>query len=152
MSVKIHELPGDPGKKQDRMRIGRGEGSGKGKTSGKGHKGAQARSGATKGGGFEGGQTPLIRRIPKFGFTNTSFREPRAEITLRQLENKFEDGATVDPESLRQARLIKKSVRRVKVIGGGALKKKLTVKCHGFSAGAKAAIEAAGGACEVLGS
>lgn len=152
MSVKIHDLPGDPGRKQGRKRIGRGEGSGTGKTAGKGHKGAQARAGSAKGGGFEGGQTPLIRRIPKFGFKNTSFREPRAEVTLRQLESKFEAGATVDPESLHKARLIKKSVRRVKVIASGTLNKKLTVKCHGFSAGAKAAIEAAGGTCEVLGS
>jgi large subunit ribosomal protein L15 len=152
MSVKIHELPGDPGKTQKKTRVGRGEGSGQGKTAGKGHKGAQARSGRAKGGAFEGGQTPLVRRIPKFGFKNTSFREPRAEVTLRQLEAKFEAGSTIDPEVLHKAGLIRKSIKRIKIIGGGTLNKKLTVKSHGFSAGAKAAIEAAGGACEVLAS
>lgn len=150
MSVKIHDLPGDPGKTQKKTRVGRGEGSGQGKTAGKGHKGVQARSGRAKGGAFEGGQTPLVRRIPKFGFKNTAFREPRAEVTLRQLEAKFEAGATVDPEVLHKAGLIRKSVTRIKVIGGGTLSKKLTVKSHGFSAGAKAAIESAGGTCEVL--
>jgi large subunit ribosomal protein L15 len=82
MSIKIHELPGDRGKKQKKTRVGRGEGSGQGKTAGKGHKGQQARSGRAKGGTFEGGQTPLVRRVPKFGFKNTAFREPRAEVTL----------------------------------------------------------------------
>lgn len=152
MSIKIHELPRDPGKKQKKSRVGRGEGSGHGKTSGKGHKGQQARSGRAKGGTFEGGQTPLVRRIPKFGFKNTAFRIPRGEVTTRQLESHFEAGAVVDPASLHQAGLIKKSVERVKVIVGGPLNKKLTVKCHGFSAGAKSAIEAAGGTCEVLAS
>ncbi len=152
MSIKIHELPGDPGKTQKKTRIGRGEGSGQGKTAGKGHKGAQARAGAAKGGAFEGGQTPLVRRIPKFGFKNTSFREPRAEVTLRQLEQKFEAGSTVDPEVLHKSGLVQKRVTRIKVIGSGTLSKKLTVRSHGFSAGAKAAIEAAGGTCEVLGS
>jgi large subunit ribosomal protein L15 len=152
MSIKIHELPGDRGKKQKKTRVGRGEGSGQGKTAGKGHKGQQARSGRAKGGTFEGGQTPLVRRVPKFGFKNTAFREPRAEVTLGQLEREFESGATVDPAALHAAGLVKKSVTRIKVIASGTLKKKLTVKCHGFSAGAKAAIEAAGGACEVLGS
>lgn len=152
MSVKIHELPGDPGKKQKKTRVGRGEGSGMGKTAGKGHKGVQARSGRAKGGAFEGGQTPLVRRLPKYGFKNTAFRTPRAEITLRQLEQKFETGATVDPAALHQAGLVSKNIERIKVIATGTLSKKLTVKCHGFSAGAKAAIEAAGGACEVLAS
>jgi large subunit ribosomal protein L15 len=152
MSIKIHELPGDRGKKQKKTRVGRGEGSGQGKTAGKGHKGQQARSGRAKGGAFEGGQTPLVRRIPKYGFKNTAFREPRAEVTLRQLDGKFEAGATVDPEALHAAGLVKKSVTRIKVIASGTLGKSLTVKCHGFSAGARAAIEAAGGTCEVLGS
>lgn len=152
MSVKIHDLPRDPGKKQKKTRVGRGEGSGQGKTAGKGHKGVQARSGRAKGGAFEGGQTPLVRRVPKFGFKNTAFRAPRAEVTLRQLDQKFDAGATVDPAALHQAGLVGKNIERIKVIATGTLNKKLTVKCHGFSAGAKAAIEAAGGACEVLAS
>lgn len=152
MSIKIHDLPRDPGKIQKKTRVGRGEGSGQGKTAGKGHKGVQARSGRAKGGAFEGGQTPLVRRVPKFGFKNTAFREQRAEVTLRQLEERFESGASVDPESLHAAGLVRKGDRRIKVIGSGTLGKKLSVKCHGFSAGAKSAIEAAGGTCEILAS
>jgi large subunit ribosomal protein L15 len=149
MSIKIHGLPADRGKRQKRKRVGRGESSGWGRTSGKGNKGAQARSGRAKGKGFEGGQTPLIRRVPKYGFSHEAFRAVRAEVTLGKL-NKFESGATVDPEALHGAGLIAKGVERVKVIATGELERKLTVKAHGFSKGARAAIEAKGGACEVL--
>lgn len=150
MGMKMHELPAESGKKRGRRRIGRGESSGWGKTAGKGHKGAQCRSGSAKRKGFEGGQTPLIRRVPKFGFSNVTFRVPRAAITLRDL-NRFDDGATVDIDTLRQAGLVKKSVVRVKVIATGELEKKLTVKVSAFSEGARTAIEAKKGKCEVLG-
>jgi large subunit ribosomal protein L15 len=147
---KLHDLPGDPGKKQQRKRVGRGEGSGQGGTSGKGHKGKDARSGAGKGAGFEGGQMPLIRRIPKFGFSNDNFRDKRAAVTLGQLENKFEAGAVVDLEALRKARLIALQTEYVKIIATGALTKKLIVHAHGYSAQARVAIEAAGGQCETV--
>lgn len=147
MSLKLHELPADKGKRQNARRVGRGEGSGHGKTCARGHKGAQSRSGGAKGGAFEGGQTPLVRRVPKFGFTNLSFRALRAEITLGQLE-RFEDGAVVDPKALHAAGLIPKGAERIKVIATGNLTKRLTVKAHGFSKGARAAIEDRGGACE----
>jgi len=149
MGLKLHELPGDPGKKQKRKRLGRGEGSGLGKTAGKGHKGAQSRAGAAKGGTFEGGQTPLLRRIPKYGFSNVRFRTPRAEITLRQLD-RFEEGATVDLDALKLAGVARKGDEEAKVIATGTLNKKLTVRCNGFSKGAKAAIEAAGGTAEIV--
>lgn len=149
MSVKIHELPADPGKKQKRRRVGRGEGSGQGKTCGRGHKGAQSRAGASRSAAFEGGQTPLVRRVPKYGFSNVSHRIPRAEITLEKLE-RFEAGSVVDPEALHSARMIALKVKRVKVIATGKLTKSLTVKAHGFTKGARAAIEAAGGTCEIL--
>lgn len=149
MTLKLHELPADPGKTQKKKRVGRGEGSGRGKTAGKGHKGRQARSGHSKGAGFEGGQMPLIRRLPKFGFSNEKFRVKRDEVSLREL-NQFEDGAVVDFAAMHQARLISKQAGYVKVLATGELTKKLTVKAHGFSARAKQAIEAAGGQCETL--
>ena len=139
MTLKLHELPADRGALQRKQRIGRGEGSGWGKTAGKGHKGAKSRSGGSKGGAFEGGQTPLVRRVPKFGFSNVPFRVRRAAITLRNL-NEFDEGATVDP----------KSVREVKVIATGELTRSLNVRLNRFSAGARAAIEAKGGTCETV--
>ena len=149
---KIHEIPADPGATQKRKRIGRGEGSGQGKTAGKGHKGMQARSGGGgKGPHFEGGQMPLIRRLPKLGFSNAKFRLKRAEIGLSDL-NRFEDGAVVDPGVLNAMRLIPKQTEYVKILANGELTRKLTVRAHGFSAGARQAIEAAGGQCEVIGS
>jgi len=147
--LKLHELPGDPGKTQRKRRVGRGEGSGWGKTAGKGNKGLHARSGGSIKPGFEGGQMPLIRRLPKFGFSNVRFREKRAELTLADL-NKFDDGATVDFEALRQRRLIPKQAQYIKVIATGKLEKKLSVRLNGFSAGARQAIEAAGGNCETV--
>jgi large subunit ribosomal protein L15 len=147
--LKQHELPGDPGAQQKKKRVGRGEGSGLGKTSGYGHKGEKARSGRAKGKGFEGGQVPLMRRLPKFGFTNHSFQKKKGEVTIEQL-NQFESGATVDAAVLLGARLISKQITSYKVIGNGELSKKLTVKAHGFSAGARATIEGAGGTCETI--
>ena len=147
--IKLHELPADPGKQQKRKRVGRGEGSGHGKTSGHGHKGRQARSGHSKGAGFEGGQMPMIRRLPKFGFNNDRFRVKRGEVTLAQL-NKFEDGSVVDFVAVCKAGFVSHQSRMVKVIATGELNKKLTVKLNGFSAQAKAAIEAAGGTCETV--
>ena len=139
-----------PEKKQKTKRLGRGEGSGQGKTSGKGHKGKQARSGSGKGAYFEGGQMPMIRRLPKFGFSNERNKIAKAAVTLEHLESKFEDGATVDFDALAGLRLISKNSEYVKVIATGTLSKKLTVKLHGFSAKAKEAIEAAGGSCETV--
>lgn len=149
MSLKIHELPGDPGAIKKRKRIGRGEGSGWGKTSGKGHKGAQARAGASKRGVFEGGQTPLTRRLPKFGFSNVTFRTPREALRLDKL-NRFDDGAVVDIKAVYEAGLIKKKTRKVKVIATGELQRKLDVKLQGFSEAARKAIEAKGGTCEIV--
>jgi len=147
--LKLHELIADPGKTQKKKRVGRGEGSGWGKTSGQGHKGKQARSGSGKGSSFEGGQMPMIRRLPKFGFSNARFRVARGEVTLTHL-NKFEDGTTVDFAALRQKGLIPKQVDYVKVLATGALTRKLTVKLNGFSAKAREAIEGAGGSCETV--
>jgi large subunit ribosomal protein L15 len=147
--LKLHELPGDPGKKQKTKRLGRGEGSGQGKTSGKGHKGKQARSGSGKGAYFEGGQMPLIRRLPKFGFSRDRFAIKKGEVSLREL-NKFDDGATVDFAALVLKGFISKNTEYVKVLATGELTKKLTVKLHGFSAKAKQAIEAVGGSCETV--
>ncbi|MEQ8822236.1 MAG: 50S ribosomal protein L15 [Sumerlaeia bacterium] len=146
--MKIHTLPGDPGRQQKRKRVGRGEGSGQGKTAGKGHKGKQARSGAGKGMYFEGGQIPLIRRLPKFGFSNPN-RVAFEVVNLSSLDKCFDDGATVDVEALRKARLVN-SKAPVKVLANGDLTKKLTVKVHAFSGSAKSKIEAAGGSTEVL--
>lgn len=149
MNLKLHEIPGDPGMKQKKQRVGRGEGSGWGRCSGKGDKGQQSRSGGGKGPAFEGGQMPLIRRIPKFGFSTKPWRLLRAEVTLEFL-NKFDEGTTVDVESLREGRYIPKKTQYVKVLATGQLTKKLNVKLNGFSAKAREAIEAAGGTCETV--
>lgn len=147
--LKLHELPGDPGKKQKTKRLGRGESSGQGKTSGKGHKGKQARSGSGKGAYFEGGQMPMIRRLPKFGFSNVRFAKQKEAVTLEHL-NKFDEGALVDFDALVGKHFISKNTDYVKVLATGKLAKKLTVRLHGFSAKAKEAIEAAGGSCETV--
>ncbi len=146
--MKLHEMKYNDGAREDRKRLGRGQGSGQGKTAGKGHKGQNSRSGGGVAIGFEGGQTPLYKRIPKRGFTNFARRE-YAVVNLEQL-NKFEDGVTVTPELLKQSGLLKKSLDGVKVLGNGKLEKKLTVKCHKVSQSAKEAIEKAGGSVEVL--
>ena len=145
--MKIHELVPAAGSTRDVKRIGRGHGSGNGKTAGKGHKGQKARSGTGMRPGFEGGQMPLQRRIPKRGFNNI-FASKYSVINLSSL-NKFDDGAVVDAAALIEKGIIKKEYDGVKVLANGNLTKKLTVKAAAFSASAKEKIEAAGGKVEV---
>lgn len=147
--MKLHELSPAAGSKKDVKRIGRGAGSGQGKTAGKGHKGAKARSGYSRQAGFEGGQMPLQGRVPKRGFNNI-FRTEYAVVNLSALEERFENGAVVDTESLKACGLVKKELDGVKVLGKGELTKALTVKVAAVSESAKAKIEAAGGKAEVL--
>ena len=146
--MKLHELHPAEGSTSAQKRLGRGSGSGLGKTSGKGHKGAKARSGGGKRPGFEGGQMPLYRRVPKRGFNNV-FRTEYAEVNLERLEA-FEDGAGVDAAALLEKRIIRKELDGVKILGGGELTKKLTVKAAKFTASAKEKIEAVGGKAEVI--
>jgi large subunit ribosomal protein L15 len=146
--MKLHELQPAPGSRKERNRVGRGIGSGKGKTSGRGQKGQNARSGGGVRLGFEGGQTPLFRRLPKRGFTNIN-RKEYAIVNLDKL-NRFEDGTEVTPELLLETGVISKLKSGVKILGKGQIEKKLTVKAHKFSASAKEAIEAAGGKTEVI--
>lgn len=145
--MKLHELPAVPGANKDCYRKGRGAGSGNGKTAGKGHKGQNARSGGGVRPGFEGGQMPLQRRVPKRGFVNI-FATKYAAINVSDL-NKFEDGAVVDGQALIAAGLLKKTLDGVKILGNGELTKKLTVNAAAFSASAKQKIEQAGGTAEV---
>ncbi len=147
--MKLHELSPAEGSKKAVKRIGRGAGSGQGKTAGKGNKGAKARSGYSRQAGFEGGQMPLQRRLPKRGFNNI-FRTEYAVVNLSSLEERFENGAVVDAESLKACGLIKKELDGVKVLGKGEITKALTVKVAAISESAKAKIEAAGGKAEVL--
>ncbi len=146
--MKLHELTHTDGARTERKRIGRGPGSGTGKTAGKGHKGQNARSGGGVRLGFEGGQTPLFRRLPKRGFKNIN----RKEYTIVNLDtlNKFEDGSEISLEILLDAGLVKKGNDGLKVLGQGTLDKKLVVKATKFSKSAQEAIEKAGGKVEVL--
>ena len=146
--MKLHELHPAEGSTASQKRLGRGAGSGLGKTSGKGHKGAKARSGGGKRPGFEGGQMPLYRRVPKRGFTNI-FGTEYATVNVERLEA-FENGATVDAQALLEKKIIRKELDGVKILGGGELTKKLTVKAAKFSGSAKEKIEAAGGKAEVI--
>ena len=147
--MKLHELHPAEGSVKNRKRIGRGPGSGTGKTSGKGHKGQNARSGGGVRPGFEGGQIPLFRRLPKRGFSNHMFKTEYAVINLSDL-NRFNDGDVVTPELLREMGIIKKQLSGVKVLGNGTLEKKVTVKAHKFSESAKTKIENSGGKVEVI--
>ena len=147
--MKLHELKPNEKAFKVRKRVGRGPGSGLGKTSGKGHKGQNARSGGGVRPGFEGGQTPLFRRLPKRGFSNAKFKTVYAIINLSDL-NKFENGATVTPEILKEMGILKKQLDGVKVLGYGKLDKKLTVKAQKFSISAVKAIEELGGKAEVM--
>ena len=147
--MKLHELSPAPGSTSERKRIGRGPASGQGKTAGKGHKGQKARAGRGMRAGFEGGQMPLQRRIPKRGFVNI-FAKEIAIVNLSAIDEKFEDGAVVDVEALIASGLVKKALDGVKVLGNGEISKKLTVKANAFSESAKAKIEAAGGKAEVI--
>ncbi len=146
--MKLNEMKPNAGARFVSKRIGRGQGSGTGKTSGKGQKGQNSRSGGGVAIGFEGGQTPFFKRMPKRGFTNYT-RKEYACVNVEQL-NKFEDGVTVDYESLKAAGLVKKRLDGVKILGNGKLEKKLTVKAEKFSKTALKAIEEAGGKAEVL--
>ncbi len=147
--MKLHELSPAAGSTKERKRIGRGAGSGQGKTAGKGHKGQKARAGRGMRAGFEGGQMPLQRRLPKRGFNNI-FRKEIVAVNVADLEAKFENGAVVDVESLKQVGLVKNSFDGIKILGNGELTKKLTVKADAFSESAKQKIEAAGGNAEVI--
>ena len=144
--MKLNELSPAVGSAKDSYRKGRGPGSGNGKTAGKGHKGQNARSGGGVRPGFEGGQLPLYRKLPKRGFKNR-FAVNYAIVNVCDL-NKFEDGAVVDLEALLAAKMVRKELDGLKVLGGGELTKKLTVKATVFSASAKEKIEAAGGKTE----
>lgn len=146
--MKLFELQPAEGAKKAPKRVGRGIGSGMGKTSAKGHKGQKARSGGGKGPAFEGGQTPLQRRLPKRGFTN-HFRIEWTEVSLEKL-NLFENGTEVTPQLLVETGIIKKLGNGVKVLGNGELNKKLTIKCNRFSKSAVEKIEKVGGKAEVI--
>ena len=145
--MKLHELSPAPGSNQEPKRKGRGIGTGNGKTAGRGHKGQWARSGGGVRPGFEGGQMPLARRLPKRGFNNKVFAKHYAEVNVAAL-NAFEDGETICVVAMLEKGLIGKACDGVKVLGNGELKKKLTVKAAGFSKSAKEKIEAAGGKAE----
>lgn len=147
--MRLHDLKPRPGAKHRRKRLGQGESSGHGKTSGRGGKGQTARSGSSIRIGFEGGQMPLIRRIPKRGFNNARHTTRYIPVNLDTL-NQFEDGARVDEAALRGAGLANGSSSGVKILGGGELTRKLTVSAHAFSASARSKIEARGGSCEVI--
>jgi large subunit ribosomal protein L15 len=136
-------------KYQSRNRIGRGVGSGSGKTSGRGHKGRGARSGASRRAGYEGGQMPVYRRVPKRGFTNARFRTDYTIINIDTLGG-FADGSTVDLQTILDAGLVSLNTNLLKVLGNGEITKKLTVRTHKCSASAQAKIEAAGGSVEIL--
>jgi large subunit ribosomal protein L15 len=146
--MTLHELKPNPGATHYKKRLGRGTSSGTGKTSGRGQKGQNSRTGGGVRLGFEGGQTPLFKRLPKKGFTNP-FRKEFAIVNLNDLNN-YEDGTIVTPEVLLNDRVIKKELSGVKILGTGTLEVKLTVKAHKFSASAKKAIEDAGGVVEVI--
>ena len=146
--MKLQELSPAPGSTHADKRIGRGHGSGQGKTAGKGHKGQKARAGRGMRIGFEGGQMPLQRRVPKRGFVNI-FATTYANVNVAAL-NVFEDGAEVDLDALKKAGLVKKAYDGVKVLGDGELIKKITVKAAAYSKAAKEKIEAAGGKAEVV--
>jgi len=146
--MRLHELRPAAGSRKAPKRVGRGPGSGNGKTAGRGHKGQKSRSGYSRKPGFEGGQMPLHRRLPKRGFTNI-FRKVFRTVNIERL-NDFEAGSIVGPDALLQAGLLRKGVTGVKVLGNGEIKVALTVHAHKFSRQAAAKIEAAGGKIELL--
>lgn len=146
--MKLHELTPAEGSRKDRNRVGRGSSSGNGKTSGRGQKGQNSRSGGGVRLGFEGGQTPLFRRIPKRGFTNIN-RKDYSVVNLESL-NKFDDGTDVTPTVLVEAGIVKNEKAGIKILGNGTVSKKVNVKAAKFSKSAQAAIEAAGGTVEVI--
>jgi large subunit ribosomal protein L15 len=143
--MRLHDIKPNPGAKHRKRRVGNGESSGLGKTCGKGHKGQKSRSGASIRPNFEGGQMPIFRRLPKKGFNNEAFKTKFSIINLVDLEAKFEDGDTVNEETLRACGLVQGIYDEIKILGNGELTKKLTVEAYKASATAKAAIEKAGG-------
>ena len=147
--MKLNELKYNEGSKKAIKRLGRGSSSGTGKTSGRGENGQKSRSGGGVRVGFEGGQLPLYRRLPKRGFSNAMFKTTYAVINVSDL-NMFEDGTEVTPELLKEMGIIKKQLSGIKVLGNGSLEKKLTVRAHVFSSSAKEKIEAQGGKAEVM--
>jgi len=150
MGTKLHDLKPNPGSTKARKRIGRGIGSGNGQTAGKGVKGQKARTGHHGAiVGFEGGQMPMQRRIPKRGFKNF-FRVEAFAINVGHLADRFEDGAVVDVAAMKHAGIVPKTAPKVKVLGEGEVKGKLTVRAHAFSESAKAKLEQAGGSAEVI--
>lgn len=146
--LTLSNLRPNPGAKKRKKRVGRGIGSGRGKTSGRGTKGAGARSGKETGPGFEGGQTPLYRRLPKRGFTNP-FRKEYAIVNLEVLQRKFKENEEINPEILRERKIIKKKLP-VKVLAKGEIKKPLILKVHAISNSAKEKVEKAGGRVEII--
>jgi large subunit ribosomal protein L15 len=147
--MRLHDLKPRPGAKHRRKRLGQGESSGHGKTSGRGGKGQTARSGSSIRIGFEGGQMPLIRRIPKRGFNNSRHGTRYIPVNVESL-NAFEDGARVDETALRGTGLANGRGDGIKILGGGEVTRKLSVRAHAFSASARAKIEAKGGTCELV--
>lgn len=147
--MKLHELRPGEGAFKTKKRVGRGVASGTGKTSGKGHKGQNARSGGGVRPGFEGGQLPLFKRLPKKGFSNALFKKEYAIINVSDLD-KFDEGTTVTPELLKEMGILKKQLSGVKVLGNGELTKKLIVKANKFSKNAVEKIESKGGKAEVI--
>jgi large subunit ribosomal protein L15 len=147
--MRLHDLKPRPGAKHRRKRLGQGESSGRGKTAGRGGKGQTARSGSSIRIGFEGGQMPLIRRIPKRGFNNARFAKVFTPVNVESL-NGFEDGARVDEAAMRAQGMAAGRSDGIKILGDGELNKKLTVCASAFSASARAKIEAKGGVCEVV--
>lgn len=147
--MRLHDLKPRPGAKHRKKRLGQGESSGRGKTSGRGGKGQSARSGSSIRIGFEGGQMPLIRRIPKRGFNNKRFKTAYLPVNLSDL-NAFEEGSVVDVSALKKAGLANGSFDGIKVLARGELTKKLTVRAQAYSASARAAIEKLGGVAEVV--
>lgn len=147
--VRLHTLKPPNGSRKSRKRVGRGTSSGRGSTSGRGHKGQKARSGAKIRVGFEGGQMPLVRRLPKLGGFTPRNRVEYCEVNVARLD-KFKAGETIDPAKLAEAGLIKKADAKVKILGNGELEKGLTIKAHAYSSTAREKIEAAGGTAEVI--
>ena len=147
--MELHELSPAPGSRKGAWRKGRGHATGNGKTAGRGHKGQKARSGGGVRVGFEGGQMPLARRVPKRGFNNL-FAKPRESVNVSVLNDRFEDGAEIDAQVLLDSGVLSKCEYGVKILGNGEITKKLTVRAKAFSASAKEKIEAAGGKAEVV--
>lgn len=147
--MKLHELKPRVGSKKNRKRVGRGPGSGTGKTATRGENGQSSRSGGLVRPGFEGGQTPLYRRVPKRGFSNARFKTRYAVINLSDL-NRFDEGTTVTPELLKEMKIVKQQLDGIKVLGNGSLDKKINVTAHKFSKSAIEKIEAKGGKIEVI--